>query len=156
MASRLYGTSQDASLRWLYCAVAGSHWHVFREYMAADGRAGTMPEDGIHGLYEFIYQMIIWIHECINSYIWIDIYRFWILIWIHRCWILVWIHIYMDFEFTYLNSSIWIHIYEFITEIRKEFSILNSWYGIHKWDMPNEFVLMNSKIHKSDFCNEFL
>ena len=29
----------------------------------------------------------------------------------------------MDIEVTYFNSYLWIHIYEFITDIRKEFSI---------------------------------
>ena len=43
--------------------------------------------------YEFIYEMIIWIHEYINSYLWIQIYSLWIYIWIHK----------------YMYSYIWIH-----------------------------------------------
>ena len=34
---------------------------------------------------EFICEMNIWIHEYMNSCIWIQLYRFWIHTWFHKC-----------------------------------------------------------------------
>ena len=108
----------------------------------------------IHCLYEFIYEMIIWIHECMNSCIWIYMYRFWIRIWIHR-----YMNSYMNSYVWTLNSHIWIHKCEFINmnsflKLEKnsvfwicDMEFISEWYGIHKF--TNQISVMNS-------CNELI
>ena len=59
---------------------------------------------------EFIYEMKIWIHEDMNSCIWIQMYGFWVHLWIHK----------------YMNSDIRIH------HIQSEFMNLISLLWIHR------------------------
>ena len=90
---------------------------------------------------EFICEMNIWIHEYMNSCVWIQMYRFWILIWIHK----------------YMNSDIRIHciLSEFmnlislaLTWIHDMNSILkiaeNSMSWIHGIEFSSEIWHMNS------------
>ena len=88
--------------------------------------------------YEFIYEMNIWIHEYMNSCIWIQMYGFWI----H-----ILIHIYMNSEirihcirseFMNLISLLWIHNMNSLLKIDE-----NSMFWIHDIEFSSEIWHMN-------------
>ena len=106
---------------WIHIINIWIHWHIWNDYM----NSYTC---------EFICEMNIWIHEYMNSCVWIQMYRFWILIWIHKYMnsdirihciqsefmILIplsWIHCMNSLLKKGQNSIFWIHSIEFSSEI---------------------------------------
>ena len=105
---------------------------------------------------EFICEMNIWIHEFMNSCVWIQMYRFWILIWIQKYMNSdIRIHC-IQSEFMNMISLTWIHDMNWILKIDE-----NSMFWIHGIEFSSEIWHMNSlkwiqKNHNSDFCYEFI
>ena len=102
-------------------------------------------------LYMYSYEFI-WIHEYMNSFIWIQICRLWIHTWI-------WIHVYefiVSNQNSYVISSTWFHNMNSLLKI-KEISI----FWIHNSKFSSEIWLINlfqwiSENHDSDFCYDFI
>ena len=87
---------------------------------------------------EFIYEMNIWIHEYMNSCIWIQMYGFWIHIWIHKYMNSdIRIH-YIQSEFMNLISLLWIHNMNSLLKIDE-----NSMFWIHDIEFSSEIWHMN-------------
>ena len=87
---------------------------------------------------EFIYEMNIWIHEYMNSCIWIQMYGFWIHIWIHKYMNSdIRIHC-IQSEFMNLISLLWIHNMNSLLKIDE-----NSVFWIHDIEFSSEIWHMN-------------
>ena len=96
--------------------------------------------------YEFIYEMNIWIHEYMNSFMYIiQMYRFWIHTRIHKYMNSEDMRIYciqsefLVHEFDFIEFIIWIHYWKLMKIQYSEFTILNSVVKYGTWIHCNEF-----------------